>query len=41
MPPRLREEIAGDLETTDGVNYSALAAIHSRARRRDIRPTSE
>ena len=30
-----------DLETTDGVNYSALAAIHSRARRRDIRPTSE
>ena len=23
-----------DLETTDGVNYSALAAIHSRARRR-------
>ena len=30
-----------DLETTDGVNYSALAAIHSRARRRAIRPTSE
>ena len=30
-----------DLETTDGVNYSALAAIHSRARRRDIRPISE
>jgi hypothetical protein len=30
-----------DLETTDGVNYSALAAIHSRARRRDIRLTSE
>jgi hypothetical protein len=30
-----------DLETTDGVNYSALAAIHSRARRRDIRPASE
>jgi hypothetical protein len=30
-----------DLETTDGVNYSALAAIHSRARRRDISPTSE
>jgi hypothetical protein len=30
-----------DLETTDGINYSALAAIHARARRRDIRPTSE
>jgi hypothetical protein len=30
-----------DLETTDGVNYSALAAIHSRARHRGIRPTSE
>ena len=30
-----------DLETTDGVNYSALAAIHSRARRRAIHPTSE
>jgi hypothetical protein len=29
------------LETTDGVNYSALAAIHSRARRQDIRPSSE
>ena len=30
-----------DLETTDGVNYSTLAAIHSRARRRDIRPSDE
>jgi hypothetical protein len=30
-----------DLETTDGVNYSALAAIHSRARRREVRPISE
>ena len=30
-----------DLETTDGINYSALAAIHSRARRRDIRPISQ
>ena len=30
-----------DLETTDGVNYAALAAIHSRARRRELRPTSE
>ena len=30
-----------DLETTDGVNYSALAAIHSRARRREVRPASE
>jgi hypothetical protein len=30
-----------DLETTDGVNYSALAAIHSRARRREVRPTAE
>jgi hypothetical protein len=30
-----------DLETNDGVNYSALAAIHSRARRRAIRPTSD
>ena len=30
-----------DLETTDGINYSALAAIHSRARRRAMSPTSE
>ena len=30
-----------DLETTDGVNYSALAAIHSRARRRNVRPAGE
>jgi hypothetical protein len=30
-----------DLETTDGINYSALAAIHSRARRRDARPASD
>jgi hypothetical protein len=30
-----------DLETTDGVNYSALAAVHSRARRREVRPVSE
>ena len=30
-----------DLETTDGVNYSALAAIQSRARRQYARPTSE
>ncbi len=30
-----------DLETTDGVNYSALAAIHSRARRREVHPASE
>jgi hypothetical protein len=30
-----------DLETTDGVNYAALAAIYSRARRREVRPTSE
>ena len=30
-----------DLETTDGINYSALAAIHSRARRRNARPTSD
>src|ERR1700685_1158950 len=27
-----------DLETTDGINYSALAAIHSRERRRNPRP---
>jgi hypothetical protein len=30
-----------DLETTDGVNYAALAAIYSRVRRREVRPTSE
>ena len=30
-----------DLETTDGVNYCAPAAIHSRARRRHIRPIIE
>jgi hypothetical protein len=30
-----------DLETTDGVNYAALAAIYSRLRRRDVRPSSE
>jgi hypothetical protein len=30
-----------DLEATDGVNYSALAASHSRARPRAISPTSE
>jgi hypothetical protein len=30
-----------DLETTDGINYSALAAIHSRNRRRHICPASE
>jgi hypothetical protein len=30
-----------DLETTDGVNYAALVAIHSRARRREARPTSK
>jgi hypothetical protein len=30
-----------DLETIDGVTYSALAAIHSRARRGEIRPISE
>jgi hypothetical protein len=30
-----------DLETTDGINYCALAAIHSRARRRDARPASD
>jgi hypothetical protein len=30
-----------DLQTTDGVNYSALAAIHSRARRRQPRPADE
>src|SRR5271170_7394586 len=30
-----------DLETTDGMNYSALAAIRSRARRQYARPTSE
>lgn len=29
------------LETTDGVSYCALAAIHSRARRREARPDPE
>jgi hypothetical protein len=35
------KDLGWDLETTDGVNYSALAAIHSRGRRRAISPTSE
>jgi hypothetical protein len=30
-----------DLQTTDGINYSTLAAIHSRNRRRHIRPASD
>jgi hypothetical protein len=30
-----------DLKTTDGINYSALAAIQSRALRRHVRPSSE
>ena len=30
-----------DLETTDGINYCALAAIHSRARRRQVRPADD
>jgi hypothetical protein len=30
-----------DLETANGVNYAALAAIHSRARRGEVRPISE